>query len=207
MNAAALCQVTSELSETTVSIALLECQGVAIGLRLLDLMLKRSPITVFEANLVEPGKYVILIGGGVAEVEEALDALCDHHSALLSNLHIPMVHADIWSGLKSSIENTHSFDTLGVVETNLIAGALVACDRALKESYVRLHTLRFGVALGGRGYFIVEGTQHDVEAALDSARKAAQNHGGVLSTECIPRPDDDLIPWLLRDAPFRLQSH
>ena len=172
---------------------------------MLDLMLKRSPITVFEANLVEPGKYVILLGGGVAEVEEALVALIDHQSLLLSQLHIPMVHEDIWLGLRAELSADDSMDTLGIVEANLIAGILVACDRALKESDVRLQTLRFGVALGGRGYFIVEGAQHDVEAALDAAKNAATPHGGLLNTECIPRPDEDLVPWLTREAPFRLR--
>ena len=195
------------MSETAVSIALLECQGVAAGLRLLDLILKRSPITVFEANLVEPGKYVILIGGGVAEVSAGLDALIDDQSDLLSQLHIPMVHADIWSGLLESPHQSASMDTLGIVETNLSAGTLVACDRALKESFVRLHTLRFGVALGGRGYFIIEGAQHDIEAALEISQSAAQPYGGIMNMKCIPRPDDDLLPWLLREAPFRLQSH
>lgn len=172
---------------------------------MLDLMLKRSPITVFEANLVEPGKYVILIGGGVAEVEEALAALIDHQAFVLSQLHIPMVHEAIWKGLRAELSTQAPVDTLGIVETNLIAGALMACDRALKESDVLLYALRFGVALGGRGYFILEGAQHDVETALEAAQSAAAPYGGLLNSECIPRPDEELIPWLTREAPFRLR--
>jgi len=53
------------------AIALLELQGVAAGYASLDIMVKHSPIQIIEANLIEPGKFLILYTGGVAEVEEA----------------------------------------------------------------------------------------------------------------------------------------
>jgi microcompartment protein CcmL/EutN len=168
-------------------------------------MLKRSPVEIFEANLVEPGKFVILMGGGVAEVEEGLASLIDCQHFVLSQLHIPMVHEDIWVGLRGNTVRPEKMDTIGVIETNLIAGAMIGCDRALKDSFVRLLDLRFGVALGGRGYFVVEGTQHDVESAIERAIAASRSYGGVLNSECIPRPSDELSPWVYREAPFRLR--
>ena len=37
-------------------------------------MAKRAPIDVIRAGTVHPGKYLILVGGAVADVEEALEA-------------------------------------------------------------------------------------------------------------------------------------
>ena len=54
------------------ALAHLELDGVATGLRALDTLVKRAPVDVLEANLVEPGKYLILLAGGVAEVEECV---------------------------------------------------------------------------------------------------------------------------------------
>ena len=192
------------MSDSAVSIALIECQGIASGLRMLDLMLKRSPVKIFEANLVEPGKYVVLLGGGVAEVEEALAALIDHRDFILSELHIPKVHLSIWDGLRGIQPKVSEFDTIGIVETSLIAGAISACDKALKESFVSLLELRCGVGLGGRGYFVLEGAQHDIEAAIESSHEAAKGHGGILHAEIIPRPHQDLNPWVHRQPPFKL---
>ena len=34
-------------------------------------MVKRSPVELLHAGTVQPGKYLILVGGGTAEVEES----------------------------------------------------------------------------------------------------------------------------------------
>ena len=57
-----------------------------------------------------------------------------------------------------------------VVEGRTIASVLSACDRSLKDADVRLTGLRITPALGGRAFFVVQGVQSDVEAALEAAR-------------------------------------
>ena len=53
------------------AIALVELNSIARGYRVLDALVKKSPVEILEANLVEPGIFLILFTGGVAEVEEA----------------------------------------------------------------------------------------------------------------------------------------
>ena len=53
------------------ALALLELDSVARGLRALDALIKQAPVQMLEANLIEPGRYLILFSGGVAEVEES----------------------------------------------------------------------------------------------------------------------------------------
>ena len=52
------------------ALALLELDAVASGLRALDALVKQAPVRVLEANLVEPGRFLILLCGPVAEVDE-----------------------------------------------------------------------------------------------------------------------------------------
>ncbi len=55
------------------AIALLELDSIAIGIETGDAMAKRSPIDVIYAGTVHPGKYLVLVGGAVADVEAAVE--------------------------------------------------------------------------------------------------------------------------------------
>ena len=56
------------------ALALLEFSSIAAGIEAADAMVKRAPIGVIRAGTVQPGKYLVLIGGEVADVEESLAA-------------------------------------------------------------------------------------------------------------------------------------
>ena len=186
------------------ALALLELDGVASGLAALDSMVKQSPVEVLEANLVEPGTFVVLVAGGVAEVQEShARALDTHGDAIRSDLLLPMVHEALMNGLRGN-ERRESIDTLGIVEGSDIAATLLSADRALKDSNVRLVGVRVAVALGGRAYFLVAGAQHDVEAALAVSREMLNLRGRLHRIECIPRPHSEMVEWLLRPAPFKV---
>ncbi|MCP4809097.1 MAG: BMC domain-containing protein [Proteobacteria bacterium] len=184
------------------ALALLELDSIARGYRVVDAMVKKSPVEVLEANLVEPGRYLILFTGGVAEVDEArtegLEVAGNH---LVHDLFLPFVHSSILPGLRGELRCIDP-DTVGVVETCSTSSALLACDRALKDADVELAGLRITPALGGKAFFVVQGTQADVEAALDVARTHAADR--LTQAECIPRPHGDFLAVILRPAPFSL---
>jgi microcompartment protein CcmL/EutN len=192
------------------ALALLEVDAVASGLRTLDVMVKRSPVHVLEANLVEPGRFLILFDGGVAEVAEAFTAGVEQAGeALVGQMMLPFAHAELLEGLRGREIRTGAdgYDTLGVVEGTGVAALLEACDRALKEALVTLTGIRVAGALGGRAFFVVQGEQHDVESALESGARVLEEHGRLHRTECIARPHADMVPWLLRPTPFHLPAH
>ena len=56
------------------ALALLEFESIAAGITAGDAMVKRAPLDLIKAGTVQPGKYLVLIGGQVADVEEAIDA-------------------------------------------------------------------------------------------------------------------------------------
>jgi len=186
------------------ALALLELDSVAGGLAALDVLVKQAPVEVFEANLVEPGKFLILFAGGVAEVEESHAVVLERFGGqLLSEMYLPMVHSALVDGLRG-VENRKTPDTLGVVEGTDVAATLKAADRALKDASVVLCGLRVAVGLGGRAYFVVAGAQHDVESSVETSKMVLEEHERLHRVQVISRPHDEMVAWLLRPAPFRI---
>ena len=191
------------------ALALVEVDAVASGLRVLDALVKRAEVHVLEANLVEPGRFLILFDGGVADVEEAYDAAVEQAGeAMVGRMKLPFAHPHLLRGLRGHEDKAaaDTLDTLGVIEGTGVAAVLEACDRSLKEAQVVLAGIRIAGALGGRAFYVVHGVQHDVEAAIDAGASVLEEHGRLHRTECIARPHQDMVPWLLRPAPFRLSG-
>jgi microcompartment protein CcmL/EutN len=184
------------------ALALLEIDSIARGYRVLDAMVKESPITVVAANLVEPGKYLILFGGGVAEVDAAynigLDVAAD---TVIDRVFLPGVHPRIWTAL-AGVRISQDIDTIGIIESSSVAGVIEAADRSLKEAHVALLGLRVAPALGGKGFYVVDGQQYDVEAAIEAGTAVLEGRGRLVRAERIARPHPDFLAHLLRPAPF-----
>ena len=186
------------------SIAMIELSSIARGYKVVDAAIKQSPITVIEANRVEPGKYLFLFGGGVAEVEEAFVAGMDAAGAkVVDKMLLPMVHEAILPAF-SSRSGLEDVDTIGVVESASISSGLVTIDRCLKDSGVELCGLRVTSGLGGKLIFVVHGAQHDVEVAMELSRSILG--GALVDAECIANPHPEFIDLVLRPAPFSVED-
>ena len=53
------------------ALLLLEFDSIAVGIEVGDAMVKRAPLLTLHAGTVHPGKYLVMAGGEVADVEEA----------------------------------------------------------------------------------------------------------------------------------------
>lgn len=184
------------------ALALLELGSVARGYRVLDWMVKEAPVTVVEANLVEPGKYLILFGGGVAEVESSFaEGVALAGDVLIDRLLLPFAHPRLWACLAGQ-ESLGDADCVGVVEGTGVAAVLEAADRSAKDAEVHLAGLRVTPGLGGKAYYVVTGAQHAVEAGVEAGRAVLGPKGRLLDTQIIPRAHAEFLPWVLRRAPF-----
>jgi len=149
------------------AIALLELDSIAIGIEAGDAMAKRSPIEVIYAGTVHPGKYLVLVGGAVADVEEALEAgremggLSVRDVTFLAN-----IHPDVVDGVRGA-RRTAQAEALGIIETATIPAIIRAADAGLKGAGVRLLELHLADDLGGKGYLLFDGTVTNVEAAVE----------------------------------------
>jgi microcompartment protein CcmL/EutN len=148
------------------ALALLEFDSVARGIEAGDAMVKRGPVDIIVAGTVQPGKYLVLVGGQVADVSEAIEAgrlaAGDH---LVDTVFLPDVHPAVVDGARG-VRTEGDGEALGVIETKTVAAVLDAADAALKGADVSLTELRMADGLGGRGYALFRGIVAEVEAAI-----------------------------------------
>jgi microcompartment protein CcmL/EutN len=173
------------------ALALLEFDSIAAGIVAGDAMAKRAPVDLIKAGTVQPGKYLVLIGGMVADLEEAIDAAqLAESERLVDIVFLPDVHPDVVAAVAGA-RRTGDGEALGVIETTTVAAIIQAADAGVKGALVTLRELRMADGLGGKGYLLFEGPVAEVEAAvaIGSARvtKAlvretviAQLHGEML---------------------------
>jgi microcompartment protein CcmL/EutN len=151
------------------AVAVLELASIAIGIEAGAAMVKRAPVEVVRAGTVHNGKYVVLVAGAVADVEEAHAAGLDiGASCLVDTVLLPNIHPEVVAALRGA-RHTGTGEALGVVETATVAAIVEAADAGLKGAKVRLLDLRLGDGIGGKGYLLFDGDVADVEAAVEIA--------------------------------------
>lgn len=149
------------------ALALLEFSSVATGIQAADAMVKRARIDTIRAGTVQPGRYLVMIGGTVADVEESLSAGREvGGNSVLDYVFLPNVHPAVVEAIGGGRLPDRT-DALGVVETTTVAAAILAADAGIKAADVRLVELRLADGLGGKGIVLYSGLVADVEVAVE----------------------------------------
>ncbi len=189
---------------TEPALGLLEFSSVALGIRAGDAMVKRSPVRALVAGSVQPGRFLVLVDGDPASVEEALEAGAHAGGgALVDRLYLPDIHPQVARAVAGA-RLTGEIDTLGVFETRTSASGITAADTALKGAQVELIELRLANGLGGKAVFLVSGAQHDVESAMEQASAAIET-GNLLHQVVIPRFHEEMADNVLASTRFAAQ--
>jgi len=149
------------------ALALLDFSSIASGIEAADAMVKRAQIDTIKAGTVQPGRYLVLIGGTVADVQESLAAGREvGGAALLDHVFLPQVHPSVVEAIGGG-RVPEATDALGIVETTTVSAAIHAADAGLKGADVRLVEIRLADGLGGKGVVLYSGRVADVEAAVE----------------------------------------
>ncbi len=187
------------------ALGLLELESIAAGIEVGDAMAKRAPIEVLRAGTVHPGKYLVLVGGDVADVEEALEAGRELGGlALRDTTFLPNIHPDVVEGLRGAREAARA-EALGVIETATVPAVIRAADAGLKGAHVRLLELRLADDLGGKGYLLFGGEVTDVEAAVEIGGAAVGEARG-LHSRVIAQLHHEMAAELATDARFAARA-
>jgi len=149
------------------ALALVEFSSIAAGILAADAMVKRAPIDTIKTGTVQPGKYLVLIGGMVADVEEPVAAGREvGASAVVDYILLPQVHPEVVEAVGGG-RVPEVTDSLGVIETTTVAASIHAADAGIKGAVVRLVEVRLADGLGGKGIVLFSGLVADVEAAVE----------------------------------------
>ena len=183
------------------ALALLEFDSVTAGIVAGDAMAKRAPITALHTGTVQPGHYLVLVAGEVADVEEAVEAgTGSAPDALLDVVVLPDVHPDVVEAVRGR-RIGGEVEALGIVETLSVASILEAADGGIKGASVDLLEMHLADGLGGRGYLLFGGPVSDVEAAVEIGSRRA-HEGTLVRRAVISQLHQEMRGDLQRDPRF-----
>jgi len=177
------------------AVGVVELSSIGVGYRIQDEMLKAASVELLLARTICSGKYFIVVGGSVSDVEAAVAAgleLADE--AVIDHLMVANVHESVFPALGQSVVlAADEVGALGVVETFSGTSVLAGADAAAKAARVTLFRIHVAMALGGKGLLLMTGTVADVTAGVRAAAEEARKRGLLVSEVVIPRPSRELF--------------
>jgi len=181
--------------EMAKAIGMIELSSIALGYEIQDAMLKAANCQLLLARTICSGKYMVVVGGEVADVQSSVEAgMNAAREALIDHLVIPNVHESLFPALSSSIMlEPGAIGALGIVETFTVASAIEAADAAAKAANVTLFRIHSAMAIGGKGFLLVTGEVAAVQSAVDAAAAVAIERGVLVAKVVIPGPRRELF--------------
>jgi microcompartment protein CcmL/EutN len=174
------------------AIGLVELSSVAAGFLATDSVLKAAEVRLLLNRTICSGKYIVLVGGDVADVEAAVDAGRQAAGAsLIDSLLLPNVSSEIFPAISGSVI-LRSHDALGIIEAFSVASLLEGADAAVKTADVQLFEVRLAMALGGKAFARLVGSVADVTAAVEAGADVIARKGLLVNKVVIPSPVDEV---------------
>ncbi len=182
------------------ALCILELDHIARGYEAADLVVKKAPSRLLDIRPVCPGKVLLIFSGEEAAVQESYEAVLRRfESSLLDKLLILGVHPLLPRFLAGK-EPEPILDGFAAIECRTAAAAVLAADRTLKAARIWPLEIRLAAGIGGRGFYTFTGALEELQTALASVR----DFDALLDTALIPRPHDELQPFLLKEAAHAL---
>jgi microcompartment protein CcmL/EutN len=168
------------------AIALLEISGIATGIYCADAMIKSAPITVLKSGTVHNGKYLILIGGSVASVEESYyKGLTTANDKIIDHVFLPNIHEQVHDAILGQRTDC-SKEAIGIIETASVAAIIQSTDAAIKHTDISIVEIRIADHLGGKAFSIINGEIENVQSAVEIAEERTTKPEFWLCKKVIP---------------------
>lgn len=187
--------MVSTAMTTPRSIGAIEFSSIGLGYLAEDEMLKAASVELLIARTICSGKYLVIVGGSVSDVQAAVRAgLARADESVIDHLTIPNVHPSVFAALGQSVVlGPGDVGALGIVETFSGTSVLAAADAAAKAANVVVFRIHVAMALGGKGLLLMTGGVADVRAAVQAACVPVRERGLLVSEVVIPRPSRELF--------------
>ena len=185
------------------TIAVIEYGSIADGIYCTDALLKKAPVAMIKSGTVSRGRYLIIIGGSTASVEESLnEALAVGQSSRLDYTLLPDIHPalhDAILGARLPVQQ----DAVAILETDTVAANVRAAELALKGTGVRLVELRLAeYEMSGKAISLFNGELHDIQAAMELAGDFLRGRKEYVQHRIIARPHESLTQQLTDGTRF-----
>jgi microcompartment protein CcmL/EutN len=178
------------------AIGMLEVSSIARGFYMADQMVKTSVVEIVTASSVCPGKYITIVHGDVASVEDSV-RVGERFAAeyLVDSMIVPNVGPQVFPSIVGAT-TPDPIEALGIVESFSMANMVICADAVLKAAELRPIELRLGNGLGGKAYFTFTGDVAAVETGVKAALDMSKEEGLLVNAEVIPSPSDRFLPMV-----------
>lgn len=171
--------------------------SIAQGMEAADGMLKTAEVELLLAKTTCPGKYVVLVTGDVAAVENSVTkGISLAGVAFVDSFIIPNVHPAILPAITATAL-VQDVQALGIIEGFSVASIIEASDAAVKAAAVDPLRLHIAFGIGGKGYVVLTGEVAAVRAAVEVGANLLRKRGLLVNEIVIPRPAPALVQSLL----------
>jgi microcompartment protein CcmL/EutN len=175
------------------AIGLIETSSIAKGFVIGDVVLKAANVEIIVNRTICPGKYMVLIGGGVDDVQTSVDAgLIAGAHTVVDHFVIPSVHPDVFPAL-SGVSHLPELKALGVLESFTVASTIEAADAAVKAAPVKLIAIHIAMAIGGKAFVTLTGEVAAVEEAISVGAAVIESKGLLVEKVVIPSPRREIV--------------
>ncbi|MFC1521268.1 BMC domain-containing protein [Elusimicrobiota bacterium] len=193
---------TQEGSKKYPAIALIEFSSIAEGITAADAMVKKAPLDLIEAGTVQPGKYLVLVAGDVASVDESFkEGLGVKPDTIIDSVILPDVDQQVHDAIfKKKIKN--DFEAVSMIEASTVASVIDAADAAVKGAQVKLLEMCLADGLGGKSFALFGGKVEDAQAAVDIGISRIQGRNADVHSTVIPRIDEAMASRVSKTSRF-----
>ena len=174
------------------AIGMVEFNSIARGIYAADQMVKISEVEIVTAASTCPGKYIAIVHGDVAAVEDSVrigERMAEEF--FVDSIVIPNVDPGVFPAITGATMPDR-VQAIGIMESFSLATMIICADQILKAAELQAIELRLGNA-----YFTYTGDVAAVKAGTDAGEAIAQEKGLLVNSEVIPSPSELLVPSLL----------
>ncbi len=184
------------------AIAIIEFSSIATGILAGDAMVKRAPISVLKSGTVHKGKFLVLIGGSVASVEESFsEGLRIGEEQIIDKMILPNVHIQVHDAILGTRKPCCDV-AIGVIETATVAATIQSADAGIKGANVNIVEIRIADDIGGKAFAIFTGKVEEVEAAINISKNAVTDSEYWIRDTIIPRLHTDMAKQIDQSTSF-----
>lgn len=178
------------------AIGVIEVSSIARGIEICDQMIKASEVFIIDALPMCPGKYVIIIGGDVANVKNSVAVASDNaKESLVDKMLVPNIDEQVFKAINNT-NDIGKIEALGIIETFSVSSGIRAADAAVKAANVRLIEVRLSRGMGGKSFILLTGSVGDVKAAINAGCETPREEGLLVGFSVIPSPHEELKSFL-----------
>lgn len=189
------------------ALAVVEFRDIPTGMFATDAMLKKAPIAYVKCGTISHGRYLTMIGGTAASVDEALDeGVLQGGDSVLDRIMLADVHPRVYEAIIGG-RRTRGQGALAIIETGTVASNVRAAEAALKATAVELVEIRLADAgLSGKGVSLYQGDLHEIEEAVEVATRYLEHAGVTARHRIIAAPHESLLAQIATSTWFGSQT-